>query len=318
MRALAVVVLGVLIEDNPQVLFAEDEQPVQRFVSEGLDHALAMGVGSRSPIGREHNLGAFGPKDLVEVVDEFGVTIVDREPNPNVEPAQLPGQVARLLGHPRRVGMEAAVGVQDSTAVDLHEDQHVESPKQDRVDGEEVAGHDRSGMRLQELRPAGSLAARSWRHAVAAENASDCGRRTPVAQLEQLALDPAIAPPLVLAPEAEDQLSELLRERWVATARTVTEVGQMLTHQFAVPAEQGGRREHQPPGRQSQAQSGEDKAIGRNELRPLYLAAQNGHLMAESQDLEVALRVRAGRERCEADRQPQHHIDRRVEHEAGA
>jgi len=39
--------------------------------------------------------------------------------------------------------------------VDLDEYQHVESPEQDRVDGEEVAGHDRSGMRLQELRPTG-------------------------------------------------------------------------------------------------------------------------------------------------------------------
>jgi len=84
MRTLAVVVLGVSMKDNPQVLFAEDEQPVQRFVSEGLDHALAMGVGSRSPIGREHNLGAFGPEDLVEVVDEFGVTIVNRELNRNL------------------------------------------------------------------------------------------------------------------------------------------------------------------------------------------------------------------------------------------
>ena len=84
MGTLAVVVLGVLIKDNPQVLFAEDEQPVQRFVPEGLDHALTMGVGSRSPIGREHNLGAFGPEDLVEVVDEFGVTIVNRELNRNL------------------------------------------------------------------------------------------------------------------------------------------------------------------------------------------------------------------------------------------
>ena len=30
MGTLAVVVLGVLIKNNPQVLFAEDEQPVQR------------------------------------------------------------------------------------------------------------------------------------------------------------------------------------------------------------------------------------------------------------------------------------------------
>jgi len=68
------------------------------------------------------------------------------------------------------------------------------------------------------------------------------------------------------------------------------------THELAVPTEQGSWGEHQPRRRKSQAQSREDKAIGRKEVRPLYVAAQNGHLMAESQELEVALRVRAGRE----------------------
>ncbi len=39
--------------------------------------------------------------------------------------------------------------------------------------------------------------------------------------------------------------------------------------------------------------------------------------MAESEDLEVALRVRAGRERSEADRQRDQHMNGRVEQEAG-
>ena len=145
MGTLAVGVIGVLIKNNPQVLFAEDEQPVQRFVSEGLDHSLTMGVGSRSPIRREHNIGAFDPKDIVEVVAEFGVTIVNRQLNRNLEPAQLPGQVARLLGNPGRVGMKAAVGVQDPAAVDLDEYQYVKSPEQDLVDGEEVAAEHSAG-----------------------------------------------------------------------------------------------------------------------------------------------------------------------------
>jgi hypothetical protein len=156
-----------------------------------------------------------------------------------------------------------------------------------------------------------------WRHAVAAQKASDCGRRNPVAQLEQLALDPAIAPTRVLTPQLQNQLPELLRDWRPATTRSQPESRPVPTHEFAVPAEQGVWREHQPPGRQSQAQGGEDKAIGRNELRPIHLTAQNGHLMAEGEDLEVALRVRAGRERSEVDRQPDQHVNERVEQEAG-
>lgn len=52
MWTLAVVVRGVSIKDNPQMLFAEDQQPIQSFVAKGLNHALAVSVGSRSPIGR--------------------------------------------------------------------------------------------------------------------------------------------------------------------------------------------------------------------------------------------------------------------------
>src|SRR6266852_8440048 len=170
--------------------------------------------------------------------------------------------------------MKAAVGVQDPAAVDLDEYQHVQSPEQDRVDGAEVAGQNRSGMRLQELRPSEALAARSGRHAVAAQDASDGGRRNRVAKLKQLALDPAIAPPRVFAPEADDQLPELLRDRRSATTRSQPESRPAPTHEFAVPAEQGSWGEHQPPRRKSQAKSREDKAIGRNELRPLYVAAQ--------------------------------------------
>ena len=48
MGTLAVVVRGVLIKDNPQVLFAEDEQPVQRFVSEGVGFENHVKRGSAS------------------------------------------------------------------------------------------------------------------------------------------------------------------------------------------------------------------------------------------------------------------------------
>src|SRR2546428_4409082 len=53
---------------------------------------------------------------------------------------QLPGQVPGLLSDPGGIGMGGAVGVENAAAADLQADEHVESPKQHRVDGEEVAG----------------------------------------------------------------------------------------------------------------------------------------------------------------------------------
>ena len=52
-------------------------------------------------------------------------------------------------------------------------------------------------------------------------------------------------------------------------------------------------------------------------VRPLDLPTQNGDLVPEGENLEVALGVRAAAQDGQADRQPQQHIDRRVEHEAG-
>jgi len=91
----------------------------------------------------------------------------------------------------------------------------------------------------------------------------------------------------------------------------------MLAHQFPMPAEQRGRREEQAPRRQSQAQRSQDHPVGRQQVRPLDLPTQNGDLVPEGENLEVALGVRAAGQDGQADRQPQQHRDGRVEHEAG-
>src|SRR5713226_8082392 len=79
--------------------------------------------------------------------------------------------------------MGGAVGVENAAAADLQEDEHVESPKQHRVDGEEVAGQDRSGVSGEKLRPRRTIAARCRRNAMTAQDAADGGRRDLVAEI---------------------------------------------------------------------------------------------------------------------------------------
>src|SRR6266852_1219973 len=98
-----------------------------------------MGVRSRAPLGGEGDPCAFAAKYLIELVDELGIAIMDDQPDWSLELVQLPGQVSGLLSEPGGVGMGGAVGVENAAAADLQEDEHVESPKQHRVDGEEVA-----------------------------------------------------------------------------------------------------------------------------------------------------------------------------------
>ena len=140
MGPLGVVVSDVLAKYQPQVALAQDEQPIEGLVANGLDNSFTVGVGSRPPVGRKHHLGAFALKHSIEFVDELGISIVNGKLDRSLEVVQLPAQVRCLLGHPGRVGMGRAVDVEDAPAVDLQEDQDVQRPEQHRVDGEEGAG----------------------------------------------------------------------------------------------------------------------------------------------------------------------------------
>src|SRR5712692_5065074 len=157
-----------------------------------------MGVGFRASEGRKGDLGALGAKHVIELVDELGVAIMDGKLDRSFELVHLPAQVSGLLSDPGGVGMGGAVGVENAAAADLQQDEHVESPKQHGVDGEKVAGKDRSGVSREKLRPRRTIAARCRRNAMTAQDAADGGRRDLVAELEELALDAAIAPTRVL------------------------------------------------------------------------------------------------------------------------
>ncbi len=126
MGSLAVVVIDVLAKDQLQVALPEDEQPVQGFVAQGLDHALAMGVGLRAPVGCQCDSGAFAAEHLIELIDKLCISVVDGKLERSLELVQLPAQVSGLLSDPGAVGMGGAVGVENAPAGDLQEDEHVE------------------------------------------------------------------------------------------------------------------------------------------------------------------------------------------------
>jgi len=64
----------------------------------------------------------------------------------------------------------------------------------------------------EKLGPSRAIAARCRRNAMAAKNGADGGGRDLVAELEQLALDAAIAPTWVLAAQTQNQIAQLIRD----------------------------------------------------------------------------------------------------------
>jgi hypothetical protein len=163
---------------------------------------------------------------------------------------------------------------------------HVQPSQPDGVDGEEVAGDDPGGLLAQELRPTAARAPRRRIQPVAAECRADRGRRHLHAKPLELSFDPLVAPSRVLLGEADDQLLHLLIQRW--PTGLAVRVGPRPGDQPPMPAQQrlGLHEEDRPAGSgQDAADRGEQRPIGGVESWPWGLAAQDGELVTQHQDL---------------------------------
>lgn len=134
MRAVRVVVLEVLGNDDLEVTTPEDQHTVETLTAQGADHPFADGIGTRCPDRGLHDSNAVCSEDVVEGPRELGVTVPDQELDGHRPLRQLSADVARLLGHPRggRVGGDPSQV--DEPGVQFDEDQHVEAPEQHGVD----------------------------------------------------------------------------------------------------------------------------------------------------------------------------------------
>ena len=97
------------------------------------------------------------------------------------------------------MGVGGDAGDPDPSAAELDEKEHVEPFEHERVDGEEVGGDDVSGLGPQERPPRGSAPSGGGPEAVILHDPSNGARRQANTELEQFALDAAVAPPGVLS-----------------------------------------------------------------------------------------------------------------------
>src|ERR1019366_1224621 len=161
----------------------------------------------------------------------------------------------------------------------------------------------RSRSRAWSLLARAETCASSCRCAVSApgdpqrpEDAADGGCADPVAELEQLALDPLVSPAVVFGGEPPGERSDLCADGWPASP---VRVGPLPGDQAAVPPEYGPGC-HQPvgpqPGWQDPDQGGEDRAVGPVQPGPRTGTAQYRDLMPHHQQLNVLGDWRAARQ----------------------
>src|SRR5436190_629854 len=307
MRALAVVVLDVVAKNTLKMASPCDQQPVETLLAHAANETLGVGVrlwradrcvDDADPLAAEH---------LVEGGGELAVAVVDEEPRPLEQVGEA--EVAGLLGDPAAGRVRGAAGKVDAAAAYLKKEQHVKAAESDRLDGEEIARQHARRLLAQECPPAQLRTPRRGLKASSREHSPNCARRNREAELQQLAGDPLIAPPGVLARKPQYQPSQLAVER--RTAHPFRRLRPPAPHQLAMPAQQRLRRHRQlvsPPIRKQTRKRGDEGAIGRLQPGALASSAKHRELMAKHDQFDVLVELTA----AAPDEQPQDRSERKV------
>jgi hypothetical protein len=181
----------------------------------------------------------------------------------------------------------------------------------------QVAGHDPGGLLAQERPPGAACTPRRRVEPVAAQRRADRGRRDPYAEAQQLALDALVAPDGVLLGQPDDQALDVLVQWW--PAGLAVRGGPGVGDQPPMPAQQrlGLDEEARPAGsRQDAADRSEQRPVGGLQPGSWGLAAEDGELVAQHQDLEVLGSVTAGEQHEQLDGATQRQVGKSRQHKS--
>jgi hypothetical protein len=174
-RTVGVVVLDIDPQHLLEVAAPDDQQPVQALGPHRSDPALRVGVGVRRLHRRDQHLGALGTEHVVEAAGELRVAVAQHEAQLSSSFAAHHQQVAGLLGDPQTVGGGGHPSQMDSPGVELDEEQHLQPPQPEGVDGEAVARHDPGRLLALECSPGRGHRPWRWIQSMTAEGGADRG-----------------------------------------------------------------------------------------------------------------------------------------------
>jgi hypothetical protein len=101
-RAVPVVMPGVVGQHDPQMLLAEDQHPVGTFTADGADPTFGDRVRPRCLRRRLDDLDADRSEHVVETGGELGVAVTDEEPQPVSALVQINEQIPGPAASPTR------------------------------------------------------------------------------------------------------------------------------------------------------------------------------------------------------------------------
>jgi hypothetical protein len=179
-------------------------------------------------------------EDGVEVPGEFAVAVADQKAKRGGASwsAQANWRACWVTQCPGAGGVGGAAGEVDAAAAQLDEEEDVEAPQRDGLDGEEVDREHAPRLLAQERPPRESAPATRGTEAGLPQDLADSRRRHFQVEPVDLAGDPLVAATRVLSGQAEHELADLAAERRSACSAMVCPAA---SDEPPVPAQQRGR-----------------------------------------------------------------------------
>ncbi len=221
-RALSVVVPGVLGQYVPEVTFAEDQHAVGQLGSGGQHESLRESVRAGAA-GRDlHDVDAGACEHGVEGGAELAGPVPDEVAEPGSAVTKVEEEISGLLGGPRPVGVGGDPEDVEVAGFYLEGDQHVEPPQRHGVDVEEVHRQGGGGLDAQELPPAAVAAAgRRRRYPGPLQDPADRRGGDPVTELAQLTLQALVSPRIARSAQSSRGRG-FLRRRTATSCRSTS------------------------------------------------------------------------------------------------
>src|SRR5512132_3895658 len=138
-RTMTVVVVDIDPEHTLQVPSPDDQQPVKALGPDRPYPSLRQGVRVGRLYRRDQHLGAVRAEHVIEARGELRVAVAEHKAQSSPSLVEYQEQVPGLLGDPGAIRVGRHPGQVDPPGVQFDEEQHIQPPQPDGVDGEEVA-----------------------------------------------------------------------------------------------------------------------------------------------------------------------------------
>ena len=121
----------------------DDEDPIQTLGPDRPNEPLRISISPWSTPRSSNDLDTLGLEDLVEHGAESLISVVNEESQWRRPRLSSLGEVSGDLGAPAKIGgLTRAAADDDSTGVDIDEEENMKRLQSDRFNGEQIAGHD--------------------------------------------------------------------------------------------------------------------------------------------------------------------------------